>query len=142
MFYNVNATDSVNQLIKNAQVVASKYNNNLISTEHLLYGVLCAKDNFSSKLNEYGITKENFEEVLQNIEQKDVNNSTNIDLTALSKQIFVIAKQISNQLEQKVVDNGHILFAILLNEDSVAVQILVNEYNIELGNSRNWFWWN
>ena len=43
MYYNVNATDSVNEVIKFAQNVAEKYNNNLISTEHLFYGILCVE---------------------------------------------------------------------------------------------------
>ena len=40
MFYNVNATKDVNEVIKKAKIVAEKYNNNLISTEHLLYGAI------------------------------------------------------------------------------------------------------
>ena len=133
MYYNVNATDSVNEVIKIAQSVAEKYNNNLISTEHLFYGILSVDSDFKNFLASKNITKENFIELLQQIEEKDENESNVLDLTPTSKQIFVIAKQISNQLQQTNVDVGHILFAILLLEDCVAVQLLVQNYNINLG---------
>ena len=133
MYYNVNATDSVNEVIKIAQSVAEKYNNNLISTEHLFYGILSVDSDFKNFLASKNITKENFIELLQQIEEKDENESNVLDLTPTSKQIFVIAKQISNQLQQTNVDVGHMLFAILLLEDCVAVQLLVQNYNINLG---------
>ena len=47
--------------------------------------------------------------------------------------MFVIAKQIASQLETDYVDVGHIVFAILLNDDCVAVQILISKYNINIG---------
>ena len=127
MYYNVNATDSVNEVIKIAQSVAEKYNNNLISTEHLFYGILSVDSDFKNFLASKNITKENFIELLQQIEEKDENESNVLDLTPTSKQIFVIAKQISNQLQQTNVDVGHMLFAILLLEDCVAVQLLVQD---------------
>ena len=132
MYYNVNATDSVNEVIKFAQNVAEKYNNNLISTEHLFYGILCVESDYKNFLNSKNITKENFVDLLEKIEEKDENDSNVLDLTPTSKQIFVIAKQISNQLSQNNVDVGHILFAILLLEDCVAVQLLVQNYNVNL----------
>ena len=137
MFYNVNATENVNNLIKNAQVVAKEYNNNLISTEHLLYGILCNIENqCCDLLNSYGVNKIEFEQILKQIQQKDINNTGKLDLTPVSKQIFVIAKQISNQLQQDVVDNEHILFAILLDENCVAVQLLLSEFNVNLSSLR------
>ena len=136
MYYNVNATDSVNEVIKIAQSVAEKYNNNLISTEHLFYGILSVNSDFKNFLASKNITNENFVELLKQIEEKDENESNVLDLTPTSKQIFVIAKQISNQLQQNNVDVGHILFAILLLEDCVAVQLLIQNYNIDLGTLR------
>lgn len=133
MFYNVNATDNVNTVIKNAQTVAKEYNNNLISTEHLLYGVLCSSWEEENKLlNSYGITVENYVELLKQLKQADYVNRDKLDLTEQAKQIIVIAKQLSNQLEQNIVDVVHLFFAILLNDECVAVQLLISQYNVDL----------
>ena len=133
MFYNVNATSEVNELIKKAQKVASKYNNNLISTEHLLYGALELDGEIKNIFLNIGIDGDNFEEVLGEISNKDENELGNLNLTETSKHSFVVAKQISNQLGLNFVDVGHIIFAILLDDDCVANQILENKYNVDMG---------
>ena len=50
MYYNINATEGVNEVLKNASNLAKKYNNGEIATEHLLYGLSAFKDCKSSQI--------------------------------------------------------------------------------------------
>ena len=133
MFYNVNATNKVNEMIKNAQVVAEKYNNNLISSEHLFYGAMKVDETINQILFNYGVDIDEFENVLKDIENKDKNDTNKLDLTETAKQLFIIAKQLTTQLNTEKVDISHIVFAILLDENCVAVQILENKFDVNLG---------
>lgn len=137
MFYNINATNSVNEVLKHASAVAKEYNNSEIATEHLLFGVLCVKDSPSCKiLNSYKIDKKNYEQVLKENASEKYAFDVDMELTDRAKQVFLVAQKLSSQLGHENVDVEHLLFSILLSEGSVAIEILEEIYHINLNELR------
>ena len=138
MFYNINATEGVNEVLKHAASVAQKYNNNEIATEHLLYGILSVKDCLASKLLvEAGVKKEALNQIFKANKAPESFFENTPDLTPRSKQVFVVAQQVANGLSHNFVGVEHLLFAILLSTDSVAVEILQSVYKVNLTDLRN-----
>ena len=137
MFYNINATNSVNEVLKHASVVAKEYNNSEIATEHLLFGVLCVKNSPSCKiLNSYKVDKKNYEQVLKENASEKYAFDVDMELTDRAKQVFLVAQKLSSQLGHENVDTEHLLFSILLSEGSVAIEILEEIYHINLNELR------
>lgn len=138
MFYNINATEGVNEVLKYASDVAEKYNNSEIATEHLLYGLLCVKDCYSAKLlNEMKVSLKEYEKVLKENASQPYSIEMDIELTPRSKQVFVVAQQLANQLGHSFVGTEHLLFSILLTPDCVAVSILEEVFAVNLTTARN-----
>lgn len=138
MFYNINATEGVNEVLKNASIVAEKYNNNEIATEHLLYGILCVKDCLAYKLlKENSVQKDKILEIFKANKTTESLFETTVDLTPRSKQVFVVAQQVASQLNHNFVGVEHILFAIILMTDCVAVEILQSVFKVNLLSLRN-----
>lgn len=139
MNYNINATENVNKMLKFANESACAYNNCEVATEHLLYGVLSLQNCFSCKLlNEYGVNKQSFEQILQESKNDELENLKNSpELTPRSKQVFVRAQSLAKEVDNKFVDVEHILFSILMNANSVAVNILDKVFNVNIIELRN-----
>ena len=133
MFYNINATEDVNDILKQASLVAKDYNNSEIATEHILYGILCLENsNACNLLKEFGVEKNSFLQVLKENQAEKYAFEVDTDLSERAKRIFLIAQKLASQLGHKNVDGEHLLFSILLSEGSVAISILQKVYNIEL----------
>lgn len=138
MFYNINATEEVNTVLKHASVVASKYNNSEIATEHLLYGILCCENFEACKvLNSFGVEKTSYEKILKDNESPKYSIEVELDLTERAKQVFLVAQKLSSQLGHSFVGVDHLLFSILLSEGSVAIEILEKAYHVDLNSLRN-----
>ncbi len=138
MFYNINATENVNEVLKFASIVAERYSDGQIATEHLLFGILSVEDCLATRLlKNYGVDKKSFEEIVKdNSNGVLVGGSAEIELTPMSKQIFVMAQQLANQLNHSFVGTEHLLFAILLNSDCVAVNILEDVFSVNINELR------
>ena len=138
MFYNINSTEGVNEVVKQASVVAEKYGDGQITTEHLLYGILCVKDSQAAHLlNKFGVKQKTLLEVIKQHNDVVFGFSTTLDLTPRSKQVFVVAEQLASQLNHNFVGVEHLLFSILLSTDCGAVEILENVFNVDLNSLRN-----
>lgn len=137
MFYNINATESVNDVLKYASNIASKYNDGEIATEHLLYGILCVQDCVATRLlKNYGVDEDSYEEVLKENSSLSLGMEDEAELTPLSKQVFVVAQQLAKQLNHSFVGTEHLLFSILINSDSAAVNILEQAFNVNINELR------
>ena len=136
MFYNINATNSVNEVLKHASIVAKEYNNSEIATEHLLFGVLCVNSPSCKILNSYNVDKKKYEQVLKENASEKYAFDVDMELTDRAKQVFLVAQKLSSQLGHKNVDVEHLLFSILLSEGSVAIEILEEIYHINLNELR------
>ena len=132
MYYNINATEGVNEVLKNASSLAKKYNSGEIATEHLLYGLCKFTDSKSSKvLSENGVTSDKLEVLIaQNGET--IFGADSVDLTPTAKQVFRVASEVAVELNHSFVGTEHLFLAILLS-DGVAVNLLQEVFgcNIE-----------
>ena len=138
MFYNINATEDVNLVLKNASKVAESYNNSEIATEHMLYGILCAENSFASQLlTQYKLTKSSLDEYLKQNQAEKYSIDVDTELTPRVKQVFLIAQRLATQLGHSFVNVEHLLLSILLSTDCVAVNILEDFYKVNLNNLRN-----
>lgn len=139
MFYNLNATEKVNNMLKYASIFAEKYNSKQIATNYLLFGMLFLKDcKVTQILNDIGINKTNFENTLKTSEKTENDESvSDLQLTTLSKQVFLISQELATQVKSEYVDIEHILFAILLNTESEAVKALQNTFNVDFSDLKN-----
>lgn len=136
MQYNINASEEVNKLLMVASETAEKYNHGQIATEFLVYGILKLKNSKAQKLlYEYGITDAEFLDILK--ENNSTSTSTEPDLTPKSKQVFVMAQNMSREVGSQAVDVEHILFCILMNSDCVAVSILDKIFNANIIELKN-----
>jgi len=136
MFYNINATEGVNEVLKYSSDIARKFNNGEIATEHLLYGLCRYTDSRSSQiLKQNGVEdKKLYELIKQNGES--LFDSDTIDLTPRSKQIFRIASQVAMQLNHSFVGTEHLLLALLLSEDCVAINLLEEVFSCNIEKMR------
>ncbi|MBQ0017384.1 MAG: ATP-dependent Clp protease ATP-binding subunit [Clostridiales bacterium] len=138
MFYNINATEEVNEVLKNASKVAKLYNNSEIATEHLVYGILCDKKLPSCEiLNSFNVFEKDFENVLKENQSEKYSIEVDLDLTPRTKQVFLVAQKLATQLGHSFVGTEHLMFSILLSDGSVAISILEEIYKINLNDLRN-----
>ncbi len=132
MYYNINATEGVNEVLKYASSLAKQYNSGEIATEHLLYGLCKFTDSKSSKvLSENGVTSDKLEVLIaQNGET--IFGADSVDLTPTAKQAFRVASEVAVELNHSFVGTEHLFLAILLS-DGVAVNLLQEVFgcNIE-----------
>ena len=83
MFYNINATESVNDVLKFAGEIAQKYNNSQIATEHLLYGILSIQDCLATRLlKSYGVSRKEFLLLLSKEPKEYISTITTIKNTS------------------------------------------------------------
>mgnify|MGYP002520858535 FL=1 len=135
MYYNINATEGVNEVLKNASMLAKKYNNGEIATEHLLYGLCAFKEcKASSIMKDFGVTSDKLEVLLaQNGESSD--GDENVDLTPNAKQVFRVASEVAIELNHSFVGTEHLLLAILLTE-GVGVNLLQEVFSCDIDKMR------
>ena len=137
MFYNINATEQVNTVLKQASAVAKDFNNSEIATEHLVYGILCVDDCPAKDiLNSFGVDKKNYFQVLKENQSEKYSIEVDLELTERAKQVFLVAQKLASQLGHSFVGTEHLLFSILLSEGSVAISILEEIYHIEINQLR------
>ncbi|HBB45136.1 MAG TPA: ATP-dependent Clp protease ATP-binding subunit ClpC [Clostridiales bacterium] len=138
MFYNINTTEDVNKVLNFASESAKIYNNGEVATEHIVYGILCLNSGYANKLlNECGVSKEDFENILYESKDDDDTVASNADLTPRSKQVLVRSQNLANEIGNACVCPEHILFSILMLSDCVAVNILDQVFHVNLIDLKN-----
>lgn len=137
MNYNISVTENANKMLDFAKKSANLYNQGEVSTEHLVFGVLCLDNCFATKLLlGYGVDKQDFENVLAESRLDEVS-ARQPDLTPKSKQVFVMAQNLAKELGNKIITVEHILFSVLMNSSCVAVSILDRVFNINIIEIKN-----
>jgi ATP-dependent Clp protease ATP-binding subunit ClpC len=133
MNYNISIAENVNKMLTFAKSSATAYNHGEVATEHLIFGALCIKTCFACEvLNGFGVNKQDFEEVLFESKEDDVEPEKEPDLTPRSKQVFVMAQNLAKEIGNKLVDVEHIVFSVLMNSNCVAVNILDKVFNVNI----------
>ncbi|MGD9901037.1 MAG: ATP-dependent Clp protease ATP-binding subunit [Spirochaetales bacterium] len=132
MFLKVKATDGVNVVIKAASKVADRYNNNIIASEHILYGLCFNEASISGAiLKDFNITSAN---VLGFLEQsKTANNTskTGVVLTEEVEKLIKVAGQMAEDLGSTFMGTEHLLLALLNESNSIAIAIIEKVFNVK-----------
>lgn len=123
MFYD-SFSNNVNQVIDIATALAKRYGCRYIGSEHILYGLLNAPDGRAGAiLREARVDNERYLDYFRRTIEPDLVISGNM-FTPRTKRLFEKAVDISLKAHSGFVGTEHLLLALLLDENSVAVNIL------------------
>ncbi len=115
---------NVNEVIDLSVALAKKYGCRYIGSEHILFGLIAVSEGRASAiLKEAGVTTERFLVYFKRSIVKDLVISGNM-FTARTKRVFENAAEISLKSHSGYVGTEHLLLALLLETDSIAVSIL------------------
>ncbi len=118
---NERFTQSVVRCIENAGAAAKKYHSSYIGSEHLTFGLLSTASVASKFLNAYGVTMKNYMPYFVN----SINPNVRIEgFTPHTKSIFERAVEISSNANMDFIGSEHLLLAILLDGENMAISIL------------------
>ncbi len=123
MYYDA-FSRNVNEVIELANALAKRYGCKYIGSEHILFGLINVTDGRASAiLKEAGVDNQRFLNYFKNTIEKGLVIPGNM-FTARTKKLFETAVQISLKAHSGFVGTEHLLLALLLDVDSVAVSIL------------------
>ena len=119
-------TKSAKTVIEYAEQCAKELGHGFVGTEHLLYGLTCAKDSVSAViLKNFKVTQD---KVMRAIEGFFATNKVAVmepgGLSKRSKEVIIEAAKEAKSLGEELVGTEHILIAILKNMECTAFRIL------------------
>ena len=133
---NIQFSDNIEKVIKNASKIALRFGSQLVGTEHILYGIVSIPDCLASKiLRDYGVTEN---ELFDLFEQSSSGISLfgNVELTPRTKDLFKQAQQIAMQFNHSFIGTEHLLLAMLSNKACYATKMLVSVFNVDVDQLR------
>ncbi len=123
MYYDT-FSRNVNEVINVATAVVKRLGVRYIGSEHILFGLLNVSDGrAASILREAQVDNERYYYYLQKVVDKNTIISGNM-FTARTKRLFEMAVDISLKAKAGFVGTEHLLLAVLLDKDCMAVAIL------------------
>ncbi len=119
-------TSQAQAAIEYAEQIMAEFRHGYLGTEHLLVGLIHAKDSVAKKaLEDYGITEE---DLLDKIKEAIGMGTTALvdpkDFTPRVKRIFEVSAQLAKQLGTNGIGTEHLLIAVLREKTCVAVKLL------------------
>ncbi|MBE5737862.1 MAG: ATP-dependent Clp protease ATP-binding subunit [Clostridiales bacterium] len=115
---------NVNEVIDVAAALAKKYGCRYIGSEHILFGLLKVSDGRASAiLREAGVDVDRYLICFKKTIQRDLIISGNM-FTPRTKRLFEVAAEFSLKSHSGFVGTEHLLLAVLVDLESVAVTIL------------------
>ena len=126
-------TEKAEKVIKISEDVAKEFGHNYIGTEHLLVALLREGTGVAYKiLDSFGVTEDLLlEKIEELIGFGIVENNQMLGLTPRAKRVLETAFNESKNASYDFIGTEHILLAILKENDSIAVRLLV-ELNFDL----------
>lgn len=122
-YYN-SLSRNVKEVIELSKQLALRYGCGYIGSEHILFGLINVSDGRSASiLKEAGVDNNRFLFLFKKTIEPSINLSGNM-LTPRTKQLFDKALEISLKAHSGYVGTEHLLLALLLSTNSVAVTIL------------------
>lgn len=123
MYYDY-FSDNVNLVLEKATMLAKKYGCRYIGSEHILYGLLTATDcRASAFLNQAEVDPARYLKYFEMTVRYDLIITGNM-LTPRSKRLLEKSVDISGRAKAGFVGTEHLLLAILIDTESLAVEIL------------------
>ncbi|HPG92773.1 MAG TPA: Clp protease N-terminal domain-containing protein, partial [Clostridia bacterium] len=110
-------TDSVKRAIVLAETWVRKNRNSIIGTEHIVLGLIHTECIASQRLNEAGVTANNFKL------SSDGKARDTLDYSPRAKFALQLSGEIAVAAGRNYVGSEHLLLAILTEEDSLAMTI-------------------
>ena len=133
MFLNVKATEGINTVIKAASKVATKFNNNQIAPEHILYGLAFNEQSISgSILNEYNITSSGILKFLTESKNDNLVNNEAVKMLEETEHIFKVAGELTTKLGAPLMGTEHLLFSLILEKNLVTSRIITQNFKVFL----------
>ena len=131
---NNNYAENSQIAISNAYELAEKLNKSTVSVEYLLYGLLSVENCVASRLlKKYGVTEKKY---LQSIKNRNVVSErmslSGLDFSPAFKSVINFAWQIAISNNSNVLYTEHILRSVLENRMGITVQILVEDFNLQV----------
>lgn len=115
-------TKATKQALDYAAQIAEKYNNELIGTEHFLYGAMKVDCVASRYLREHGATSEQLVEsvFMENKAYAGISPEPSPRLN----NVLQLASTVSDQVGSTAITPDHIMFCIVMDQTSYAVMVL------------------
>lgn len=120
-------TEKANEVIKKSQEAAVRLGHNYVGTEHILLGLAEVVDSVAAKAIEgQGVSIEDIIEKIEGLVGTH-NNGGHLpqDFTPRSKRVFDLSVQEALKMGTGYVGTEHILLALMHEQDSIAVKILI-----------------
>ena len=131
-YNNVQFSDNIEKVIKNASKIALRFGSQLVGTEHILYGIVCVPDCLASKLlRDNGVTENALFDLFEQ-SFTGISIFGNVELTPRTKELFKQAQQLAMQFNHSFIGTEHLLLAILQNKSCYATKILMSVFNVEV----------
>jgi ATP-dependent Clp protease ATP-binding subunit ClpC len=123
-------TKEAKQALLVAQEVAKKTGTSYVGTEHLLIGILSQKNSLGATvLQNFGVTLENVNLVLKTVGRTQVGARTGKNpggLSGFAKKVIEDAIRSAHEFSHLFVGTEHLLYALVLQENTAATVILEN----------------
>jgi ATP-dependent Clp protease ATP-binding subunit ClpC len=123
-------TKEAKQALVIAQDVAKKTGTSYVGTEHLLIGVLSQKNSLGANiLQQFGVTLENVNLVLKTVGRTQSASATGRKpggLSGFAKKVIEDAIKAAHEFSHMFVGTEHLLYALVLQENTAATVILEN----------------
>lgn len=122
-------TKEAKQALVVAQDVAKKTGTSYVGTEHLLIGILTQKNSLgSSILHSFGVSLDNVNLVLKTVGRTQASRSGKNPggLSGFAKRVIEDAVRTAHEHNHMFVGTEHLLFALVLQENTAATVILEN----------------
>jgi ATP-dependent Clp protease ATP-binding subunit ClpC len=121
-------TEKAEKVIKLAQEVADEFAHNYIGTEHLLVALIREGNGVASKILAINGIKEQplLDKIEEVIGHGIVNDARQLGFTPRAKRVLEIAFNEARSAGQDFIGTEHILLAIMRENDSIAVRLLVD----------------
>ena len=119
-------TDQSRRTVILAQEEATRFNHNYIGTEHLLAGLRREKRGAAaSALESAGITLDAIRGEIQTLIGRGLQApSGHVPFTPRAKKCLELSLREALKLDHQHIDTGHLLLALISQDDCVAVQVL------------------
>ncbi|MDD6573319.1 MAG: ATP-dependent Clp protease ATP-binding subunit, partial [Thermoflexaceae bacterium] len=120
-------TGKADEALKRASIIAKEFGHGYVGTEHILIGLMDAKDNVAaSVLMNHGVEQSKLEELVEQliVPESTVNVIDPETYTPRAKKVLLGASKEAVRFKSKLIGTEHILIAIIKEYDCVASRLL------------------
>ncbi|MDR0958123.1 MAG: hypothetical protein LBM16_02815, partial [Clostridiales bacterium] len=129
---SIKFTAKAQESLNNAKEAAERLGHNYVGTEHLLLGLIAAKDSVASRaLSNHGLREAEVEQRMAEMlspseDEKGSNLLEPVDYTPRAKRVIERSAIEANSLGAGYIGTEHLLLALLREQNHVAGQILAS----------------